>query len=128
MLKAPPAIRGVTIGFWVFSGFLIGLVTSIGARVLLCPYIEDFRGSSAPVVAPKPAKTPTASPSSQLSVPERLEMARLILDAAADSDGVWTEAHRLALQEEVALLPDKERQEIVHEMVLAFHSGKLRPE
>jgi hypothetical protein len=97
---------------------------------LLCPYIDDFRGSSAPLVAPRPAKATTAAPtpSSQLSIPERVEMARLIMDAAADSDGIWTEAHRLALQEEVALLPDKERQEIVHEMVLAFHAGRLRPE
>jgi hypothetical protein len=127
-LKGVPAIRGAAIGFWVFSGFVIGLGTSLGARILLCPSGDDLHVSPPPAVVPPPITAPAASSSHELTVDERMAMARMILATAADGDGVWTEAHRLALQKEVAQLPETERHEIVHEMVVAFHAGKLRPE
>src|SRR5258705_11011924 len=118
--RGDPALGKVTVGFWVFFGFFVGLATSIGARVLLCPQVDAPQPATSAVV-PSPAREPSA-------VLQRIQTARSILTAAVEGDGRWTEAQRLALKREVELLPDKEAHEIVHEMVSAIHEGKLRPE
>jgi hypothetical protein len=127
-----PSMRGPAIGFWIFSGFLIGLATSVGARILLCPQVEESRAKQLPAVVPAVVQKPTAAvadaPSLEPAVLQRMQAARSILSAVAQGDGRWTSSHRQALQREVALLPEREAHEIVHEMVDAIHSGKLRPE
>jgi hypothetical protein len=127
-----PSMRGPAIGFWIFSGFLIGLATSIGARILLCPQVEEARATPlqavAAAVVPKPSTMVADAPSLEPAVLQRMQAARSILSAVAEGDGRWTPSRRQALQKEVALLPEREAHEIVHEMVDAIHSGKLRPE
>lgn len=119
-LRSGSAVGKVAIGFRIFAGFFIGLATSVGARVLLCPDVEAAR----PTVSAAPAK-PVEPPS---SVTERMRMARSILAAVVEGDGRWTEEQRLALKKEVELLPEEQAREIVHEMVHAIHTGRLRPE
>jgi hypothetical protein len=36
----PSRIGKLSVGFWVIFGFFVGIATSIGARVLLCPQVE----------------------------------------------------------------------------------------
>jgi hypothetical protein len=121
-------MRKTAIGFWIFSGFLIGLATSIGARILLCPQVEEVSAAPLPAVVPKPTAPAAAAPPGESAVTETMETARSILSAAVASDGRWTPMHRQALQRQVVALPEKEAHEIVHEMVDAIHTGKLRPE
>jgi hypothetical protein len=121
-------VRGTAVGFWIFSGFLVGLATSIGARILFCPLVDDVQPAPLAAVPPKAAEAPASAPSVEPAVIERMQTARSILSAAVEADGRWTPFHRQALQRQVALLPEREAHEIVHEMVDAIHAGKLRPE
>src|SRR5262245_26121630 len=69
VLTGAPMMRGTAIGFWIFSGFHVGLATSIGARILLCPTVDDAGVAPQAAVVQKPVGTPTSNDVSLAMLP-----------------------------------------------------------